>query len=140
MLIRILKSMFSAAKEEYEKISNEKEQNRLYKIWSTKWSNDLEWINHQIDSDKSEHSDFKWAQLVMQEGKMWACVAKKFTMKEIDNLVEGRKFNEIQKQYLIDHANNMGLLISEEEMTEIKRKIQEEDEKKYGKKFEAVYE
>lgn len=114
MIIRILKSMYSSAIKEYKLIQYEKEKIRLYKIWSKKWNKDLAWLQEQADKD--EKGLFYWGQLVNQEISMWASIAKKFTMDEVDALVKMRGFNEVQKQYLIDHAKLMGLLVSDKEL------------------------
>jgi hypothetical protein len=118
MLLRILKASFLGAVKEYIQIKREKEYKKLHKLWVEKWNNDLEWINEQI---KIDNKHFEWAQLVQQEINMWARIGDKFTMEKIDYLVKMRRFNQIQKQYLIDHALNMGLLISEEEKQRIRK-------------------
>lgn len=82
---------------------------RLHKLieW---WNSQIDRINSHIDDNQHRnHTYFHWDQLIHQELRMWATLGKPVTPSDLDFMVNRRGFSDVQRDFLIEGLEVMGL-------------------------------
>lgn len=76
--------------------------------WQAYWHRNSHRLQALIEDDADPYADFKWRQLVNQEGAMYAALGV-VDQGDFDFICRRRGFNQIQRSFLADGLNAIGL-------------------------------